>query len=45
MCGTGARESACTARSHGWGAGARESDCTVKPYVCGGLGLGRVTVQ
>ena len=47
MCrGTGARESACTVRSHVWGTGARESACTVRSHVCvGGLGLGRVPVQ
>ena len=48
MCrGTGARESACTVRSHVCrGTGARESACTVRSHVCvGGLGLGRVPVQ
>ena len=36
MGGTGARESACTVRSHvcvGW-TGARESACTVRSHVC-----------
>ena len=36
--GAGARESACTVRSHVCVgvAGARESACTVGSYVCGG---------
>ena len=50
MCGegTGARESACTVRSHVcWGGtGARESACPVRCHVhVGELGLGRVPVQ